>query len=349
MNIDLGLSLIGIIRMLFIVAFFSLLIFIMYFAVKRMFKRSLKLLIALFVIIVIGAIPEIPSIIEGFNYEPEIHQIVFEGTLDVEIFHEDERSYLVYGDSKKEVTYLNVYEKNPFKSKISNPIYLNDIGDYYVVVFSLDNSMKITDDRFLQGDYEFYDVDHLVLIQKSTGYIFDTQEYELIGNEIDLTSFQYVDQTIFYGVFIPHENNISFYQYTIIQDEYSIEDARSKYENYYSDFVGGFQYPLIHFHRPEDPSELIDFKVAGKYLFVKDSYNNVYVGSYSDYEYGLTFTFDESLSDEEFLLEGYIKITENGIYYLGIDYNVYKVPSYSNPILIEENVTKAEFTNFYFN
>jgi energy-coupling factor transporter transmembrane protein EcfT len=323
------------------------LFFTIYFVfIKHQIKKIL-FLTPLYIIVLILPASLIINYFEYRNYEPEIHQVVFDETLDLSLVESDSRNYLINLYSGKEVTYINVYEKTPYKLKNLHPIYLKDLGDYYVVIYSYDKDKVIKNDRFLQGDYEFFETDILVLIEKETGYIFNTQAYELIGNEIDLNSFQFGENLIVFAVFIKHETNISFYQYINIQDDYSIENSRSLYENYYSDFVSDWQFPAIHEHTLGDPSELVDFKIFGTYIYYQDSYDNLYVGTYNQENYGVRFNFYETLMDEQYAKDGYIKATSTGIYYLSNDLDIYKLVSLTYPMLIEENVSTDDFEAFF--
>ncbi len=335
-------------EILFIVVVITAIVYTIYFTFITHQKEKLKYLTPLYLIIFIVAISLVVNIIQYRHYEYDIHQVVFEDKLNLSIVKTEDRNYLYNKITNKEVTYINVYEKTPYKSNNLQPIYFKDIGDYYLVVYSPDNKRIIENERFLQGNYESNEIDHLVLIEKETGYIYDTQEYELIGLEIDLTSFQFGNNLIVFGVFIPYENNISFYQYINIQDEYSIEDAMSLHENYYSDNVGDWTHPSIHFHTLGDPSEITGFEISGRYLYYKDSYGRIYVGAYNNETYGVNFSFYETLMDEELAKEGYIKVTDTGIYYLSNDGHLYKTRGYSIRTLIEINVSKDEFESYIF-
>ena len=317
---------------------------------KNLLRTRTFIFALIFVVFLSFSLSKVLNSIEASQHTPEMDQIVFEGTLDIKLIEQTDRTYLAFTENNKEVEYISVYTSKPFIAKKVNPIYLEDIGDYYVMIYSKDKNKEIINNRFLQGDYEFYDSDHLVLIQKSTGYIFDTQDYELIGREIDLSSFQYSGTTIFYSVFLPYENGISFVQYISVSEDYSIETRMDKFENYSTNKIFGDSTGLVHSHTFGDPSKIVDFIVTGNYIYIKDSYNVVTVASYVQDTYGLNFTYDDSLSEEEFVLEGFIDVTIDGIYYLSSNYNIYRlIPGFLNATLIEENVTKDEYLTYDFN
>jgi hypothetical protein len=219
------------------------------------------------------------------------------------------------------------------------PIYLEEMESYYIVIFSYDKDTTIEYSRFRQGDYERIDaIDQLVLIEKSTGYIFNTTDYDLIGNEIDLNSFQEGKEVVTFNVFLPHEERISHVRWLYIEDDYSLETHASMYQNFHSEPMGGNWLGMIgHVHVLGDPSWVEVFDLSDDFFYYKDSYGKTYAGYLHQDENWINFKQSVDLTEERFASSGYYKLDDNGIYYVNNDMDLVYTLAFQT-VVIKENV-----------
>ena len=126
---------------------------------KNLLRTRTFIFALIFVVFLTFSLSKVLNSIETSQHTPEMDQIVFDGTLDIKLIKQTDRTYLAFTENNKEVEYISVYTSKPFIAKKVNPIYLEDIGDYYVMIYSKDKNKEIINNRFLQGDYEFYDSD----------------------------------------------------------------------------------------------------------------------------------------------------------------------------------------------
>ena len=258
-----------------------------------------------------------------FDNEPYVpDQIVSDSTLDLRIMETTDRSYLLNGNN--EVRYVTIYDKKPKTLTNWNPIYLREMDNYYIVVYSKNKDKKITYDRFRQSDYERHDdIDLLVVIDKHTGNIFHTTHYDLIGHEIDLTSFQEGHNIVTFNVFLPYEDKIAYVRYFHYTDDYSIDGFESKHENFATEPMGGNWVGMIgHTHTPGDPSWVEDFIIYENLYYYEDSYGTAYYGYLDANGPWISFIQNYDLSSEIYAQEGYLKFNTDGLYYVDNDLNL---------------------------
>ncbi len=324
---------------------FALCGFIVTFFVKGRSIFTLKFLVSLsiFILVVAGiAFGAVYQSLRSRNaYYDVIHLIDASDDFDLMIEESEEGNYLVDRNTTKEVSFFSHYDLDESFELNSYPVYLKEYSDYYVLILSFDNEKEFLYDRFLIGDYELSTSDKLYVIEKSTGYVFDTREYDLISYEIDLNSFQYTSEAFFFNIYLPFENEIGFIYYWNITEDYYIESPRM---NYYSNILMSGEGEFLHYHTEQDPSSIVSFKVVDDYFYLIDTYDRVYSGTFYQDEYGLDFISNEFLSDEPFALEGFIRISDEGIYYLDQDLNIKKLNINSGlGIFVKEIASKDEF------
>lgn len=254
------------------------------------------------------------------EYIPD--QIISNTSLSLRIEQTENRSYLMNGDS--EATYISYNDDQPKILKTWFPIYLDDLEDHYIVIFSHDMHRKVVYHRFRQTDYERHrDGDRLVVIQKRSGYIFDTIDYDLIGHEIDLTSFQEGTNVVTFSVFLPYEDRISHIRYIHYTDDYSIEDSHQMFENFYTEPMGGDWVGMVgHKHTLGDPSWVVDFILSGNLYYYEDSYGTAYYGDLRKQQKYIQFREFYDFSDEIYAKQGYLKFEHDGLYFVDNQLNV---------------------------
>ncbi len=267
-------------------------------------------------------------IIEIIAYDVKVetgyNQVIFDDTLELSIAITPERNYLYHIESGEEVQYMNFYREKPFYSKLMHPIYIDEIESFYIVIFSYDKDKTITNNRFLQNDYErHHQRDILFLIDKSNGFIISAEDYEQIGYEIDLTSFQEGNNLITYGVFLLHEKGIAYIRCINIDSDITYDT----YHNYINNIHNSIMWVnssigVYHSHTLGDPSEIEAFILEGAFYYYEDSYGVAFAGRVSEQEYGVMFRADVILTDESNAIAGYVRVTNSGIYYISNDMNL---------------------------
>ena len=249
-------------------------------------------------------------------------QIVTDKRLSLQLEETADRNYL--SNHNEEALYIDFYDNSPKILKAWHPIYLDEIDNYYIVIFSKDKDKSISYLRFRQGDFErFDDIDRLVVINKDTGFIFHTTHYDLIGHEIDLTSFQEGNNIVTFNVFLPYEEKISYIRYISYTDDYSVMES---HENFHSEPMGGNWIGMVgHTHTPGDPSWVEDFILYENLYYYEDSYGEAYYG-YLEYQGGwVQFRKSYHFTDETYVKAGYLKFTDDGLYYVDNDLNLVKM------------------------
>lgn len=249
-------------------------------------------------------------------------QIISEQRLSLTLEKTSERNYLL--NHNEEAKYIDFYDQTPKTLKAWHPIYLDEIENYYIVIFSKDKDKQLSYQRFRQGDFERFDhIDRLVVINKDTGFIFFTTHYDLIGYEIDLTSFQEGNNMVTFNVFLQYEEKISYVRYISYTDDYSVMKS---HENFKSEPMGGNWIGMVgHTHTPGDPSWVEDFILYDNLYYYEDSYGEAYYG-YLEYQ-GPWVQFRKSyhFTDETYVKEGYLKFTDDGLYYVDNDLNLIRI------------------------
>ncbi|MBN2540755.1 MAG: hypothetical protein JXB08_04450 [Bacilli bacterium] len=281
------------------------------------------------------------------NLEIIYQYVAFDDELDLSLVKTPERNYLIYTNSDEEVLYENRYEEQPFHSEKLHPIYLDDMEDYYIVIYSYDHTKTITNDRYTQNDYERNRKrDFLVLIRKDDGLVIYTEDYELIGREIDLNSFQSGNNIITFDIFIPYEKNISYIRCISIDDDVAYDSSYIYNDDIHNTpMITTFMGEIYHFHTLGDPSEILEFTLAGSFYYYEDSYGLSFAGKIRRDLYGAEFTRNLDLSLEEYAKDGYVRITESGIYYVSNDLDLV-FNNGSNSVIIQADITLMEWETY---
>lgn len=279
-------------------------------------------------------------IFEDFYYKDEVlirnHLIIDEIDLtdhpnlnNISIQKVDNQLVLVDSFNQK-IKYLQ--DKKVYDFKNYHPVHLQDLGDYYVVIYSTNMNIDYSHGRFVQNDYEYnreYDV--IYLLNKETGKMYMYREYHLIGKSIDLNSFKMID-----------DDKIIYHVYA----DYEIKTARVEviFISEIMNRVRGI--PLMNLMSFLDNR----YKYLEKYVITNDRLlwvdNTGYIGYKTFYyhfradggESGGNY-YSELVKDEEYLRLGYFAIYDNEIYYVGNDLKIYalKTKTYIADVILLEN------------
>ncbi|WP_025725031.1 hypothetical protein [Acholeplasma granularum] len=111
-------------------------------------------------------------------------------------------SEVIYLDSFKVEVSLNIY-----------PIYLKELDNYYLVIYSYDMNKSLEYELYTQNDYEMYrnKVDILALINKADGKLSVPRVYNLIGSTFDLSQILNKGETILLPIYKPYKSDINYY------------------------------------------------------------------------------------------------------------------------------------------
>jgi|GEM_PF-2482764 len=306
---------------------------------NKAYKNSAYLVfIFVTILLVIGSI--------DFSNQHDIpDQIVSDRVLSLSIVETDERSYL--SNNNQEVKYISLNNTTPSKLAYWHPVYLDEIDSYYIVIFSSDKDTKVSYSRFKQKDFERYqNIDTLVIIEKSTGYIFDTTHYELIGQEIDLTSFQEGFNIVTFNVFLSYEEKVSYIRYLHIKDDYSLESTDAMYDNFENEaIIGDWLKRVAHVHTLGEPSWVEDFILFEDQYYYEDSHGIINYGYIISDRTHLEFISQINLSNETYVKQGYFKLTKDGLYFVD-SYRTLCLVNYTGVNFITENIILEDWESY---
>lgn len=322
---------------IFMVIFILVVLLSIYFIIKKQARKLwyfLPIYITFFSYITINTINDLSS-----EYPRNFISVEAETTLDLRLRKESDRNFLYQVDSSEEIL-VKGNNGELFNVEQFSPIYINETENYYIVVYSVDHTKTILNHRFTQQDIErnnFYD--RLVLINKNNHKILNLAEVELIGKTINLNSFQESDDNLLsFNIFLDYETKISTVELIYINYEaIELEFDNIAVQIFNPMMKDDDEYISVnHFHTLNNPSWITDFILKDDFFFYQDSYGKSYIGtiegdiSYSYSNNGqvtsvsgfLYLNAGVNLEDLVYANQGYLKITENGIYYINNDLDI---------------------------
>jgi hypothetical protein len=286
---------------------------------KRIIALSFGSLIVLFLLV---NYLTLPTTSEEFFYQIDIENKDLE---DLKILEREQMKVLSYKNNL-EVTYIR--DGKEYQPKKNSIVYLRDLGSYYLAVYSLDSEKNYDHGRYILSDYESHEhIDRLYFINKKDGKMFIFYDYELIGKTLNLNTIEEIENIGFlYHVLIDFEQEISYAALLAIK--------QSNAENR--------DYPLsinifltdTHYHGT-DYSYIQKVMVNKNKEFVwTDSYGKAYQNTFT-----VSFTKDsahayygrkkEILEGENYFLQGYWKLKDDGLYYVDNNLKLYKLQNSS--------------------
>lgn len=201
-----------------------------------------------------------------------------------------------------------------------NVVYLKDIGYYYAVIFSVKKDFY-EKDFFYGNEVKRRNKDVLAFFEKSTGrYInYTDRPWEVSGEKIMLNNM------------ISTENSVAF----ALTASYEKEPKRIM-----TLFINITDFE----ERPDRiTTDTIIFKTETNYVYLKgfyiDKYNSILlIDNEKDFVYkernvvfngpnvSISSSYNNELLEEEvYLKEGYVKMHDDEIYFLGLDNSIYKI------------------------
>lgn len=286
------------------------------------------------VVVVIGLIAktESGSLITNVNLKYENH------LQDISLMKSDDSNYLYDNLNQEMIEHLDV-------NTIYMPVYLKDLDNYYLVVYSVNNDLY-ENGLFRMSDYETYEnIDWIVIIEKTTGVITIIREYHHIGRTFNLELATSGANNILLPVLIPHEKEVGSYIVIVIP-----ENARYR-NDYYS--IRSMKY---YYYQENEPyiyykDNIID--KDGRVLSV-DSEDNVILQVHDIRVEGpevssKSQSFDQLFNEEKYVKEGYYKKYLGEIYYLDNNLNVKKIVDENNFVTIKELNNINEWESFDIN
>ena len=304
--------------------------------IKPVYKYLINSLILLitFTIIVIGLLDakDTNSLITNVNLKYENH------LQDISLMKSDDSNYLYDNLNQEIIEHLDV-------NTIYMPVYLKDLDNYYLVVYSVNNDLY-ENGLFRMSDYETYkNIDWIVLIEKTTGVITIVREYHYIGRNFNLELATSGANNILIPVLIPHEKEVGSYIVIVMP-----ENARYR-NDYYS-----IRSIIYYYYKENEPyvyykDYIID--KDGRVLSV-DSEDNVILQVHDIRVEGPVVSsesrfFDQLFNDEKYIKDGYFKKYLGEIYYLDNNLNVRKIVDENNIVTIKKLNNINEWESFVIN
>lgn len=304
--------------------------------IKPVYKYLINslILIITFTIIVIGLLDakDTNSLITNVNLKYENH------LQDISLMKSDDSNYLYDNLNQEIIEHLDV-------NTIYMPVYLKDLDNYYLVVYSVNNDLY-ENGLFRMSDYETYEnIDWIVLIEKTTGVITIVREYHYIGRTFNLELATSGANNILIPVLIPHEKEVGSYIVIVMP-----ENARYR-NDYYS-----IRSIIYYYYKENEPyvyykDYIID--KDGRVLSV-DSEDNVILQVHDIRVEGPVVSsesrfFDQLFNDEKYIKDGYFKKYLGEIYYLDNNLNVRKIVDENNIVTIKKLNNINEWESFVIN
>ena len=229
-------------------------------------------------------------------------------------------SYTYVGDGKAPETYY--------------PVYLKDLDDYYLLVFSIDSNKDYSHNRFYQEDYErSYFIDWIYFVDKKTGDMYYLRVYNTIGKTLALDKFENVNGIVIYHVLLDFELETSYCGLLFIN---TVEIGNGIF---FSSEVTRF-----HYHG-DDYSYIKKLLLTTKNQLIEvDSYGEIYYSSFS-YTYnnnGFSMkrhTSSKILADEEYAKAGYITVVNDKIFYVNNNLEIYQFKYTGLDVYIEDVIS----------
>lgn len=301
-------------------------------------------------------------VIFGFAYlymmfDESNHQIEYyyeipneEGeTLSLNLLESNQQTYLSM-DGQRSVSYISDNDEVINIPKY-DVIYFKEYANMYVVVYNSNPQFVIEYDRLNMPNYEtgYRNQDNLFLyvIDKDNGEMILIQDFDLIGQTIDLTSFLLVSgKVLSYTVFQPFQDKIRNV-FAIYLDNLN-EDYKYS-SHYYQDMAVSY----YHFYSEEDASWITYYAVTTKYSVWTDTYGEVH-GFYFNRNDSGGYSMGNiavDVFDGSFILEGYVVVYKDEIYYIGetrnhdsllgyTGYSIFKLNRY-----VPEEITRLTYTD----
>lgn len=229
---------------------------------------------------------------------------------------------LVHQSTFEAVEYLTL-RNTTTQLKHYYPVYLQAYDNYYVVIFSQDQSTNYENARFSQLDYENYqDIDTLKLIDRTTGEFIRLSLYDYIGKTIALDKIQNDGNYVSLAIYYNHSQKIE------MVDVFKIVD---RYPNF------GFQHPL-YLTCNVNACESIEAYLINQHgvslIWLNSGQFRLYLNEvihYNDSSYSFNSQKPNyDLSPETHLKNGEALLHEGDIYFLGVDGFIYKITSHAS-------------------
>src|SRR5690554_4316668 len=214
------------------------------------------------------------------------------------------------------------------------PVYLKDLDDYYLLVFSIDSNKDYSHNRFYQEDYErSYFIDWIYFVDKKTGDMYYLRVYNTIGKTLALDKFENVNGIVIYHVLLDFELETSYCGLLFIN---TVEIGNGIF---FSSEVTRF-----HYHG-DDYSYIKKLLLTTKNQLIEvDSYGEIYYSSFS-YTYnnnGFSMkrhTSSKILADEEYAKAGYITVVNDKIFYVNNNLEIYQFKYTGLDVYIEDVIS----------
>lgn len=280
---------------------------------KYLENDSVKFISIVIFILLLWQIPLLFQHSNQYNVRSSLNfnriNIAHESTNNGLIIKNKSGTNILYDNIKnQEVTYFK--DKKDVSSILYTPVYLRNLRNYYLVVFSTNQNKDYSAGRFIQGEYDFFNADQLCFIRKSDGVMIFFKDYELIGKTIDLNTIENIDNFVIYRVFVDFETDISFVGLYEIDETIRINITTI--------------ITKIHYHG-EDYSYVKKFVTSNDFVFMwTNSYNKVFVNTKKDGGH-LSMNPITSYMDQTYIIEGYFTNYNGDIYYVDNDLKIRKL------------------------
>lgn len=219
---------------------------------------------------------------------------------DFKLVFEDQ-SEVIYLDTLKNETHLNIY-----------PIYIKELDNYYVVIYSHDKNKRLLYNLYTQDDYELYrnEVDLFTLISKTDGVISMPRVYNLIGSTIDLNQILSKDETIILPIYKPFKSDINYY--------YLIQEIQTSTHKYFKNDIIS-----LTANRKIERFEFLDNKFITLFdngdIHYEIHTQTALSESQGHIGYAYSKSYYDILDDKTFVKEGYFTTHNNQFYILDDD------------------------------
>lgn len=305
----------------------GLLIIILFIKKKKIMAIVLLSIIGFFAFIaIITNIPSLNSDNSDWIGDHQINNINLNDSLSIRTI-----------DGKKQLYNDTLNESIQFKNldfKFLQPVFLSQVDNYYVVVFSLDGNKTYEDGRFYQGDLELQkSMDKLAFIDVEHAYIHELRKVELIGRTIDLFSMDSNDTSVAYKVYHYYSDLTFAYYFTT----FSYAEKISLSQTYSITLEAGiYFYPMVQGHETEGAIQdnVTNFGWANDNYCIFNTEEGVKVGHFDIETYisdgfitGSSWRYNDlTFYDSEiYLQQGYYTVRHNLIYYVDNNMNLYEL------------------------
>ncbi|MGD9910601.1 MAG: hypothetical protein AB7U79_08395 [Candidatus Izemoplasmatales bacterium] len=308
-------------------------------------------IIGLFTLIIFG-FAYIYMMVDESNHQIEYYyEIPFEEgeTLSLELLENNHQTCLSM-DGQNGVSYISDNDEVIDIPKY-DVVYFKEYENMYVVVYSSNPKSIIEYDRLNMPNYDigYQNQDNLFLyvIDKENGEMILIQDYDLIGQTVDLTSFSLESGIVLsYTVFQPFQDKI---RNVFVINLENLNDNLKYSGHYYQDISAS----AYHFYSEGDASWITYYAATSNYSIWADSYGEVhgyYMNSNDASGYNIGDINDE-VFDHSYIAQGYVIEYNNEIYYVGetrnhdsplgyTGYSIFKLNRY-----VPEEVTRLTYSD----